>query len=89
MLTLSRTIQFGFDVKNQPRTIRLSIMCVEVTRTISFFPNLSFRSSTLRLTTTEIARPQRAAAPLSHTGNPLAQPNAAGKHPRSRPLRSP
>ena len=37
----------------------------------------------------EIARPQRAAAPLSHTGNPLAQPNAAGKHPRSRPLRSP
>ena len=36
MLILSRTIQFGFDVKNQPRTIRLNIMCVEVTRTISF-----------------------------------------------------
>ena len=46
LLTLSRTIQLGFGVKNQPRTIRLNIiMCVEVTRTIGFFPNLSFRSS--------------------------------------------
>ena len=35
MLTLSRTIQFGFDVKNQPRTIRLNIMRVEGTRTTS------------------------------------------------------
>jgi hypothetical protein len=45
MLALSRTIQFGFDVKNQPRAIRLNIMCVEATRTISFFSNLSFRVS--------------------------------------------
>ena len=37
MLALSRAIQFGFDVKNQPRAIRLSMMCVEVTRTICFY----------------------------------------------------
>ena len=32
VLALPRTIQFGFGVKKQPRTIRLRIMCVELMR---------------------------------------------------------